>query len=394
MNNRYKLKITGKDPKRFITNLIKEKIYIYGMENHNKYTYIIVDDIGYKLIKEKKTSYKISIVKEYGIIKYKHLFKKYYIFILFIFIGIILLKILSNMIFDIKVEHSKSEIREMIINDLEELGIEKYKFKVSYDKKEEIKRKILKKEIDRIEWLEIESIGTKYVVKVEERIKNDVKKDTTPQNIIAKKNAMILNINATHGEVKVKKYDYVKKGDVLISGIITRDEKPMTKIKAEGEVYGEVWYKVNIDLPKQYEKITPTGNSKKRLEIKAFNKSLFLFPPKYKNYKVDRKQIITDNIIPLSINYSTLKETIVDRKKYNNNNIESDAIKIGKDKLKQKLGKKDTIIYKKVLKKTEKKSRIEVEVFFKVKEEITEKESIENINLEELKEGVNDGAND
>ena len=56
--------------------------------------------------------------------------------------------------------------------------------------------------------------------------------------------------------------------------------------------------------------------------------------------------------------------------------------------------KKDTIIYKKVLKKAEKKSRIEVEVFFKVKEEITEKESIENINLEELKEGVNDGAND
>ena len=46
------------------------------------------------------------------------------------------------------------------------------------------------------------------------------------------------------------------------------------------------------------------------------------------------------------------------------------------------------------MKKTEKKSRIEVEVFFKVKEEITEKESIENINLEELKEGVNDGAND
>ena len=66
----------------------------------------------------------------------------------------------------------------------------------------------------------------------------------------------------------------------------------MTKIKAEGEVYGEVWYKVNIDLPKQYEKITPTGNSKKRLEIKVFNKSLFLFPTKYKNYKVDRKQII------------------------------------------------------------------------------------------------------
>ena len=42
----------------------------------------------------------------------------------------------------------------------------------------------------------------------------------------------------------------------------------------------------------------------------------------------------------------------------------------------------------------EKKSRIEVEVFFKVKEEIIEIESIENIDLEKLKEGVDNGTND
>lgn len=394
MNNRYKLKIIGKNPKRFITDLISQKISIYSMENYDKYSIIIVDDIGYKLIRNKKTSYKISVIREYGFIKYKHLFKKYYTFIIFLFIGIIILKLLSNITFDIKVEHSKSEIRNLIINDLEEFGIEKYKFKVSYDKKEEIKRKILKKEIDRIEWLEIESIGTKYIVKVEERIKNEVKKDTKTQNIIAKKNAMILKISATHGEVKKKKYDYVKKGDVLISGIITRDEKPMTKTKAEGEVYGEVWYKVNIDLPKNYETNIPTGKKKKRLEFKIFNKSIFLFPPNYKNYNLVRKNLLNNQIIPISINYTTIKETNVTSKKYNIDNISKDAIKIGETKLKQKLGKKDTIIDKKVLKKTEKKSRIEVEVFYKVLEDITEEESIEDIDIEKITEGDDNESND
>ena len=44
----------------------------------------------------------------------------------------------------------------------------------SAENKEKLERyELLKKEIDRIEWLEIESIGTKYVVKVEERIKSD-----------------------------------------------------------------------------------------------------------------------------------------------------------------------------------------------------------------------------
>jgi len=84
MNNKYKLKIVGKNPKRFIADLIGEKIPIYNIENYDKYSIIIVDDIGYKLIENKKTSHKILVIREYGFIKYKHLFKKYYIFIIFL----------------------------------------------------------------------------------------------------------------------------------------------------------------------------------------------------------------------------------------------------------------------------------------------------------------------
>ncbi len=393
MNSRYKLKIEGKDPKRFIKNLIKEKIYIYSMETKDNSIIIIVDDIGYNLINKKKTTYKITIVEEYGAIKYKHLLKKYYIFIICLFIGVIVLKILSNMIFDIKIEHSKSEIRDIIRNDLEEYGIRKYRFKVSYDKKEEIKRKILRKEIDRIEWLEIESVGTKYIVKVEERIKNNVKKNTKTQNIIAKKSAMILNISATHGEVRKKKYDYVEKGEVLISGIITRDEKPMTKVRAEGEVFGEVWYTVKIELPKHYVSEIPTGKSTHRIELNLFNKSIFLFPPKYKNYKLERISLLSNRIIPISLNYANIKETNITDKKYNIDNVEKEAIKIGINKLKQKLGKDDTIIDKKVLKKVEKKSKIEIDIFYKVKEDITESESIEDIDIEKIKEGEENDSN-
>ena len=393
MNSKYKLKIEGNNPKRFIKDLIKEKISIYNMETYDKESIIIVDDIGYNYIKKKKTSYKITIIEEYGTIKYKNILKKYYIFIIFILVGIILLKILSNMIFDIKIEHSKSEIRNIIKQDLEEYGIKKYKFKVSYKEKEEIKRKILRKEINKIEWLEIESIGTKYIVKVEERIKNDVKKNTEPQNILAKKNAMILDISATHGEVRKKKYDYVEKGEVLISGIITRDEKPMTKVRAEGKVFGEVWYKVNIDLPKHYKREKETGKNTKRLELQLFDKNIFLLPTKYKNYKLERTPLISNKIIPISLNYTNIKETIVTDKKYNNDNVDKEAIKIGINKLKHKLGKNDTIIDKKVLKKLEKKSRIELEIFYKVKEDITESVSIKDIDLEKIKEGEENDSN-
>jgi len=45
------------------------------------------------------------------------------------------------------------------------------------------------------------------------------------------------------------------------------------------------------------------------------------------------------------------------------------------------------------LKKNEKKSRIEVEVFYKVKEDITEEESIEDIDIEKITEGESDESN-
>ena len=54
-----------------------------------------------------------------------------------------------------EVIHSNYEIRSIIYQDLKKFGIEKFNFKVSYEEKEEIVQKILKKETEKIEWLEI-----------------------------------------------------------------------------------------------------------------------------------------------------------------------------------------------------------------------------------------------
>lgn len=108
---------------------------------------------------------------------------------------------LSHLTFEVDVIHSNHEIREIIYQDLKELGIEKFHFKVNYERKEEIVEKILEKETERIEWLEIEEIGTKYLVHVEERKKNKEEEECSPRSIVAKKDAMILDIQAEEGEV-------------------------------------------------------------------------------------------------------------------------------------------------------------------------------------------------
>lgn len=392
MTNKYKLKIVGKNIKRFVKNLISLKIDFYDIDIGDGYCYITVSEDDYNVIKKIKTSYTINIVDSYGPIKFKLLGKEYFVFVVFLFIAIILLEVLSNVIFKVEVVHAKSEIRQLVRNDLKEYGISKYHFKVSFKKKEEIIKKILSKEVDRLEWLEIEAVGTKYVVKVEERVKNKPSEEEKSQNIIAKKNARILEIIADTGEIVTKKNDYVNKGDVLISGFIHKDEEIKKKVHAKGIVFGEVWYSVKISVPKVYKETQLKSDTKRVIEINFLNHhfKLFDFKP-FKTYKAERTTLLKNNLLPISVSYSKLTKTKEIVKRYTTKEGEKEALKMAEERLLRKLSEKDTIISKNVLKKIEKDSTIEMDIFFKVKEDITDYESIEDINIEQL-EGEKDGS--
>lgn len=390
MINKYRLKISGKNIKRYLGYLIDNNISLYNVKINKDELIVLVDEVGYNEILKLKTSYKVSLIDEYGSIRIKNNIKKYNVFLISIIFGLTLIFILSNIVFDIKVKHSKSEIREIILNDLSEFGIEKYHFKVDYDKKEEIRNKILEKERDRIEWLEIESIGTKYIVNVEERIKNEVKTDNRTQHIVASKNARILEIQAESGDILVKKNDYVDKGDILISGFITKDEEIKKKVKALGVVYGEVWYQVNINVPKVYKEIKYTNNRKKRIEVNFLDKDFLLFDFKpYKSYETKKKILYDDKLLPITISYSTVLETKNIEKRYTTKDAEKEILQMAEKKIKNRIGVNSSIISKKILKKIEKDSKIEIDIFFKVKEDITDTLNIDNIEI-----GDNNGAND
>lgn len=382
MINRLKIVIRGKNPDYFLDKLIKANISIYGLEKSHKEIFIIVDYSAYLKIKKIKTSYQIEIVQRYGISKIKYLVQKYLIFFIACFLGIGINIFLSHMIFSVDVIHTNKDIRDMVRADLEELGISKFHLKKSYKEKELIVSKILKKETENIEWLEIEEIGTKYVVKVEQRKKNKEEKVCTSRSIVAKKDAMILSIEAEEGEVLKKKYDYVKKGDVIISGLIYNKETIVSKKCATGKVYGEVWYKVSLELPKYYYEEKVTGKSKKQIEIRFLDKNYTLFHH-FKTYKKKSFSILKSRLLPISMEFSEYLETNVHSENYNLENVDSKAIDLSISKLNDKLNKEDNILSKKVLKKYEKDSKILVEVFIKVKENITDTVNIDDVNIED-----------
>ncbi len=372
MNSRVIIKIKSKNISRLLNKIYKLNINIYNIKvlSHNEF--IIEIDIN-NIDKIKKTclTSKIDIIEYKGKIKYLNIFKFNKVLYLSLLIGLILLLFLTNIIFDIEVMHSSSTVRNFVLDELKKNGIHKYQLKKGFNKLEKIKTNILENNKDIVEWLEIERVGTKYIVKIEERKTNNYNIDNNYGDIISTHDAVIKKIIAYDG-VKVKEVnDYVKKGDTIISGNIYLNDEIKDTIMARGEVYGEVWYKISIEYPIFNDNKEETGNSYETYSINFFNKSFLFKKNTYINSYQTKKVLFSNNIIPISITRNTIYELKPIFGVYTYAEAILNARDYAKDKITKTLGKDEYIISDKVLKYEVNSNTIVLEMFYKIYKNIT-----------------------
>lgn len=372
MRNYYEIKITGKDMKRFLKTLHRMKIQLYKIEGEESSLLLWVDQEGLDAILKIKTIYQIQIVGYHGVFRMVYYFKKYRLFLLSMMTGILLISFLSHLTFDVQVVHVKEEMRNFIKEELKKEGIQPFRFQKSFDEQEQIVRKIIYNYRDKIEWLEIERVGTKYIAKVEERKYSPPNEDTEPRDIIAKKDGRILQIEASTGTILVAKDQYVKKGDILISGQIKNKDTVMARVHSTGKVYASTWYTVNVSLPYHYQEEIKTGRKKKALSVRFLSKDWTLFSfDSYKNKKTTPIFEIKNPLLPLSISWNEEEEVKKTEKVYTKDLALLEASSIARQKLQDQLGEDIEILYEKSLKITEEDSKIDIVVFLTVKEDIT-----------------------
>lgn len=380
--NRYVIKIEGRRPSSLLSLLIILKIPFIKKAETKDSLIIEIEENQFQRIKKLVPTYEVTILKRTGISYLLNLYKTKKVFLFSILFAFLVITVLTNITFSIRIVETDSAIKEMLLDDLKENGIIKYHFKVPYKKKEQIRQKILDKEKDSLEWLEIEEIGTMYQVKAIKRVNNPKEETLTPRSIVAKKKGRITRIEADYGEVTAKKNDVVEKGDTLISGLIKNKDEIKTKVAARGKVYAEVWYQVNLNLPTIYQEETKTGNQKNILEILFLDKNIFISELfKYQNSINKEKVIYQNNLIPFRISFTKKEEINIKQVTYQNKSSQKEIEQLAIKKLKQRLGNNIKILSINVLKKKTSADRIEVELFFKVEEDITSYSSLENIDI-------------
>lgn len=383
--SKIKIAIKGKNVNRFLFRLYKNKINILNINKVNKdeaYIWIYFKD--YDSVIKLNTIYEVFIVEYGGIIKGKQEINKNRVILIMLIMCFIFLFVLSKLIFKVEIITNDSKMRDKLLYELSLHDLKKYKFQKSYNEIQIIKNNILDKYKNEIEWLEIELVGTHYIVRYEPRIINDKVKEMFPRHIVASRDAIVYSVISSKGQIIRNKNDYVKKGDIIVSGNILLNNEVKYTVSATGRVLGEVWYEVDVFYPYAYYEQIKTGLTKDVYVVNFLNYrvELFNFKPFYDKI-IKEKVILKNEILPFKL----AKE-----KQFEINTISSikteemiylDAISLGHSKIENKLKDNEFIKEYKVIEKKVKTEGIELKIFFSVIEDITEYVEIGDADNEE-----------
>ena len=365
---------------KFLNYLIYNRIYYDSLDKYNDYYVVIVSYDDYLYIRRR---YKCHIVKYYGKENVIDIFNRNKYVFLSLIISFMLLFLLCNTIFDIKINSDNEDIIKIINDSLNDNDVSLYKRKVSFYKLNSIKNKILVDNKDTLEWIEIREKGCKYYIEVTPRVKsnNNVNRNE-PSDIVADKDGVIKHIVVHSGSKAIDIGDYVKKGDTLITGNVIKNETVVDKIHSDGVIYAETWKTVNISIPfKRIDYVYKKTINHYYLDIFGHK---FTISGKYdSDNTINKKSIVLDKP------YLFFKLYKEEKKIYDYNEVilnkeeaYKEALNRSIDVINKKLSSDEYIISKKFLKKEVKRSKINLEVFFKVYEKIGVTSEIQDIGEE------------
>ena len=373
-DSRVRIRVSGNNVHNYLKRVLKKKINIYRViPISRKEIDLILNYSEYEKLLEYKSIYEIKLLGYLGKKRWKDQLGQNSLLLFFMVLGLGLIVLLSHVVSEVEVIHQDQAMRLFLRDELERYGVKKYTFKKNYEELEKIEEKILKDNKDKLEWIEIIEYGTKYTVRVEERRINQEENTYQYQHIISRKNAVIKRIDAVSGEKVKFVNDYVKKGEIIISGDVSLPDNTKVSTMAKGKVYGEVWYQVSVDYPYVYQESKLTGKSKHVYAIYFFGKKFSLFDfHQYRTFQKEKKILFSINMLDIHFVLEKQHETIVKDEVYTEDMLSAKALLYVKEKLLRNNPYIQSIEEIKVLQEDSSETGVYFQMFVQVIEDIGE----------------------
>lgn len=317
-----KFSIKGKNLYKFINALRNESINCSNQYCKNNVYYGDVCNSDFKTVEYLAEKYDMELdYFEYEtvrkkVFRYRH---RYGIMagIIIIFASIIYF---SNIVLTIEVIGNDKIKDTVIISMLEEMGVKKGTFISNIDFSS-CERKLRMRNTD-ISWAGMRHTGNRLVVEMTEIVPvPEMIEERVPCNIIASRNAQITNIAIYNGQLMRGVGEYVRKGDVIVSGVVS-DNRGHTNLRHSlGNI--TAIYEDSINIHQDFKTVIyeTTGNVRKEKYLNLFNFRIPLFIGK-NNFSVYNSNSISipynflNKELPISLTRTTIDEQTVKEKIY------------------------------------------------------------------------------
>lgn len=223
---------------RFVNLCTKSGIRLWNVSVKNNILTAYVSISGFKKIRPlaHRSGIKIKIVSKHGLnFQYRRYNKR-----IGLAIGIVIFLlfhlIMNQFVWCTDVTGNNLVSKEEIVEKAQLHGLKSGTFKPSFD---EVKaaRKIASSYEGKIPWLSINIKGSMATIELRENIRKINKlEDNTPCNIIADFDGIILSVENYRGDAEVIVGNGVKKGDMLINGVIINEDLSTTYYKAKAKI--------------------------------------------------------------------------------------------------------------------------------------------------------------
>lgn len=235
-----------------------------------------------KILIENEIPYKLKIIKTPITFIINHIYR--FGFILGGLLLIAFTMISSRFVWKIEIIGNYSTSEKEIINSLEDVGFSlgSYIPNINYNA---LHNKFLMKE-KRISWISINIKGNVATVMVREKESEYKSEKINYTNVVAKYDGQIQLINVIEGKKQIIIGDVVKKGDLLISGVLNSQSQGVRYVNAKGSVYAYVNKEILIKVPIEHKEKHYKNDSIIETKYTFFKNNINLYKNNNKKYEL------------------------------------------------------------------------------------------------------------
>lgn len=287
-----------------------------------------------------------------------------------------ILFLLSSLVWDVKVIGNVKIATDDVLVIAKEEGIYPLQWIFRLHDLDELSLQLNRK-LPGTAWVGVDRSGTTITIQVVESSIPDTKPLLSPRHLISRTDAVVTSIYAEQGRPLVAKNTRVKKGQILISGLLGDSENSQSVV-AKGDVLGLVWHEYNIEVPIVQKRKVYTGEIKNKSYLVLGNRGIQLWgygKVPYAEYDVVAEQDpLTWRSTKLPMGWMT--EHVMETEERSEVITEEEAKKQGIEgairDIIAKYGNDSNVISRKILHEKKENGKVYMKVLFEVEEKIAE----------------------